>query len=131
MRKHDEATIPPPPPVWLLIIVGLLVVAVVINKLNRPHPSPEIAIVSILNPVAMSQGTGVIIDSTGLILTAGHVLDGCDKPIIIFHDGRKAFDIKSVFVSPDVDVGLIQIKADTPLPFMRFGESANLRPGDN
>ncbi len=95
-----------------------------------PTSSPEKAIVVILDPVTMSLGTGVVINSTGLIVTAGHVLDGCDKPIIIFEDGSKCFDIIDTYESPDQDVGLIQIKAEAPLPFLRLGESANLRPGD-
>jgi serine protease Do len=74
-------------------------------------------------------GSGVIIDSSGLILTNNHVVDGADKVTVHFADGREftATDIKT---DPQSDLAVVRIKADEPLPAAHLGNSDDLEIGD-
>ena len=73
-------------------------------------------------------GSGVIISPDGLILTAGHVVDGAAAFRIVLLDGQEFWTNKSYF-SDIVDTGLIQIDAEN-LPFSYLGNSDNLCKGD-
>ncbi len=74
-------------------------------------------------------GSGVIIDSSGLILTNNHVVDGADKVTVHFADGREytATDIKT---DPQSDLAVVRIKADSALPAAHLGNSDDLEIGD-
>jgi len=74
-------------------------------------------------------GSGVIIDSTGLILTNNHVVEGADKVTVHFADGREfaATDIKT---DPQSDLAVLRIKADEALPAAHLGNSDDLEIGD-
>ena len=74
-------------------------------------------------------GTGFIIDSSGLILTNHHVIDGADRITVRLTDGRtlKATKIGS---DPDTDIALIKVDSPRPLPFAALGDSDALRVGE-
>lgn len=68
------------------------------------------------------QGSGVIVDKKGLILTARHV---CKKPgvfTVTLHDGRK-FTTKAACVSRKYDVGFLKITDANDFPVAKFGDS--------
>ena len=73
-------------------------------------------------------GSGVIISPDGLVLTAGHVIDGAEAFKIILSDGQEFWSDKS-YLSNVTDVGLIQIDAEK-LPFSYLGNSDNLHKGE-
>jgi len=63
-----------------------------------------------------SQGSGVIVDPGGLILSAGHVVGAPGTPMTVtFDDGRK-LAARSLGVSLISDAGMAQIQSDTSLP---------------
>jgi serine protease Do len=74
-------------------------------------------------------GTGVIIDSSGIILTNNHVVEGADEVTVELHDGRvfKGTDIK---VDPDTDLAIVHIKDAGKLPAAKLGDSDVLEIGD-
>jgi len=74
-------------------------------------------------------GSGFIIDQQGDIVTNNHVIDGASKVQVKLQDGRK-FDAKVVGSDPLTDVALLKINADKPLPYVSFGDSAKMRPGN-
>lgn len=76
----------------------------------------------------MWSGSGVIISSDGLILTAGHVVRGVARFKIKLLDGRIFLTSKS-FSSDVIDGGLIKIDAEK-LPFSYLGNSDDLRKGE-
>jgi serine protease Do len=80
--------------------------------------------------IGQAQGSGVIIDKEGHILTAAHVSGKAGRPVqIILHDGRK---LKGVTLGADVgiDSGLIQITdEDVDFPYVGTGRSADLKKG--
>lgn len=73
-------------------------------------------------------GSGIIISSDGLILTAGHVIEGAEAFKIVLPDGREFWSNKS-YLSGITDIGLIWVDAEK-LPFSYLGNSDNLRKGE-
>jgi serine protease Do len=78
---------------------------------------------------ANSLGSGFVIDADGTVITNNHVIDGADEIEVIFNDGRR---LKAELVGKDAktDIAVLKVKSDTPLPFVEFGSSADLRVGD-
>lgn len=72
--------------------------------------------------------SGVIIDSSGLILTSAHVVTNIDEARVQLDDGRR-FTARVVGVDKRTDVGLLKIDA-TALPVAVIGDSSTLGPGD-
>lgn len=74
-------------------------------------------------------GSGVIIDSAGVILTNNHVVEGADEVTVELQDGRvfKGTDIK---VDPDTDLAVVRIKDAGTLPAAKLGNSDALEIGD-
>jgi len=74
-------------------------------------------------------GSGVIIDSSGIILTNNHVVEGADEVTVELHDGRvfKGTDIK---VDPDTDLAVVRIQGAGTLPAAKLGDSDALEIGD-
>lgn len=76
-----------------------------------------------------SSGSGVIIDSAGIILTNNHVVAGGGKLRVKLHDGRE-FDVVDVKTDPSTDLAVIKIKSDKPLPYAELGDSDQMMIGD-
>lgn len=64
-------------------------------------------------------GSGVLIDSNGLILTASHVVQAADKIVVVLSDGR-VIPAKVISSAPQGDVALIALdeKKDLPEPIV-------------
>ncbi|MEE9248486.1 MAG: trypsin-like peptidase domain-containing protein [Dehalococcoidia bacterium] len=73
-------------------------------------------------------GTGVIIDSEGLIVTNSHVIADSNFILVTLADGR-TFDAEMVGHDPLSDLAVIRIQAGT-LPVLAFGDSNQLRVGE-
>lgn len=75
-------------------------------------------------------GSGVIIDSKGLILTNNHVVEGADSLTVTLADGRK-LAAKVRATDPATDVAVVELQGDVPkgLPALAFGDSDHLRLG--
>lgn len=76
-----------------------------------------------------SSGSGVIIDSAGVILTNNHVVQGGGKVTVRLHDGRE-FVATEVKTDPNTDLAVVRIKAGSALPAATLGNSDQLRIGD-
>ncbi|MCD6310772.1 MAG: trypsin-like peptidase domain-containing protein [Candidatus Eremiobacteraeota bacterium] len=74
------------------------------------------------------QGSGVIIDSDGYILTNQHVVGGARKITVTLTDGRK-FPGSLVGVDPVTDIALVRIDAEN-LPVAKIGNSEKIRVGE-
>ena len=79
-------------------------------------------------------GTGFIIDKAGLILTNNHVVEGATKIRVSLYgeDEDQEYDAKIVGRDPLTDSALIELteKPDHALPAIKFGDSAQMQPGD-
>jgi serine protease Do len=85
---------------------------------------------SILPPGFDSQvGSGIVIDSSGVILTNNHVIESAGTVTVRFGDGRevKATEIKA---DPKSDLAIIRIPATSDLKAARMGDSSELQIGD-
>jgi len=81
-------------------------------------------------PVSVSTGvgTGVIYDSSGLILTNNHVVEGASKLQVTLVDNR-TFPAKLVGADPQTDLAVVKIDGDN-LPVAQLGDSGQLQVGD-
>jgi serine protease Do len=73
------------------------------------------------------QASGVIIDSTGYIVTNNHVIDGAAKVQVTLKDGR-TFLGEVVGTDPATDVALVRVDG-VNLPVAKLGDSENLKAG--
>jgi serine protease Do len=76
-----------------------------------------------------SLGSGFVIDSTGLIVTNNHVVDGEVKIQVHMQDGTI---LKGELVGHDAktDIAVIRVKSDKPLPAVSFTDSDKVRVGE-
>ena len=80
-------------------------------------------------PRQQGSGSGVIIDPSGVILTANHVVAGNGKVTVKLHDGRE-FVASEVKTDPNTDIAVIKIKTSDSLPVAKLGNSDELQIGD-
>ena len=73
------------------------------------------------------QASGVIIDSTGYIVTNNHVIDGAAKVQVTLKDGR-TFVGEVVGTDPATDVALVRVDG-VNLPVAMLGDSESLKAG--
>ena len=75
-------------------------------------------------------GSGFIIDPSGYVATNKHVVDGAISVFVITSDGVR-YPASIVGMPSNADMALLRIVPDHgPLPFVRFGDSDKMRPGD-
>ncbi len=80
--------------------------------------------------VANSLGSGVIVDSTGYIVTNNHVIaNGSDIRVVL--SDRREFEAKLLLADERTDLAVLKIDAgDEDLPILIFSDSDNLEVGD-
>ncbi len=76
-----------------------------------------------------SLGSGVIVRPDGLIVTNHHVVKDSDEITVVLGDGRE-FEARIVAREEKVDLALLRVKSDKPLPALAFGDSDDLEVGD-
>jgi serine protease Do len=76
-----------------------------------------------------SLGSGFIIDSSGLIVTNNHVIDGAETMSVILADGTS---LPATLVGRDTvnDIALLRVHPTHPLAAVHFGPSRSARIGD-
>ncbi len=74
-------------------------------------------------------GSGFIVDPSGLIVTNNHVVGEAAKVEIILQDNNK-YTAQILGRDPRTDLAVLKIKADKPLPYVPFGDSAAAQVGD-
>ena len=76
-----------------------------------------------------SMGSGFIINATGYIVTNNHVVEGASE-IKVTLTTKETLDATLVGRDPKIDLALIKVKSDKPLPTVPFGDSEALEVGD-
>lgn len=77
----------------------------------------------------LSQGSGVIIDKSGLVLTNYHVIAAGGDIEIEIDDGRRLV-AQVVGSTPDHDLAVLKVEAAGPLPALAMGRSHSLLIGE-
>lgn len=76
---------------------------------------------------AMWVGSGVIIDSNGLIITAAHCLEGAETIRVTLDDGS-TFLIEDYYIDPCDDVGVLRIPSET-YDYVELGNITDIYDG--
>jgi serine protease Do len=84
---------------------------------------------------AQSLGSGFIISADGYIVTNNHVVAPGDRnatieSITVIMPDRTEYVAELVGRDAASDIAVLKIKADKPLPFVKFGDSTGARVGD-
>lgn len=77
----------------------------------------------------MLQGSGFIIDASGVIVTNYHVVNDAYDISVMFADGDRV-PAKLQAYSPIVDIALIKVNSARALPTAHWGDSENVEVGD-
>jgi serine protease Do len=90
---------------------------------GSPRLSPRQA------PQRSGIGSGVIIDSAGIVLTNNHVVAGGGKIVIKTNDGRE-FVATEVLTDPQTDIAVVKFSGDASLRAAKLGDSDAIAVGD-
>ena len=76
----------------------------------------------------LGYGSGVILTSDGYIVTNNHVIKGSEEVEVILND-KRSYDAEILGTDPNTDLAVLKIRENN-LPFLKFGNSDNLRLGE-
>ena len=76
-----------------------------------------------------SLGSGVIVDSSGIVVTNNHVIDGADEIKIALADGRE-FASRLLLKDERADLAILKIDGDEPFAALDYSDSDKLEVGD-
>ena len=76
------------------------------------------------------EGTGMIITSSGEVLTNDHVVDGAESVTVALNGSTKQLPATVVGTDADKDIALLQIQGESGLPTVTFGDSSQVQVGD-
>jgi serine protease Do len=74
-------------------------------------------------------GSGFIVDPTGIIVTNKHVIDGAIDISVILGNGDR-YHGTLLAVAAMLDLALVKVEVDHPLPVLKWGDSDALQVGD-
>ncbi len=75
-------------------------------------------------------GSGFVISEDGYIVTNNHVIEGADEIMVEFFNNGGKLPATVIGADPELDIALLKVEADHPLPFVSFGDSDKMRVGD-
>ncbi len=77
------------------------------------------------------EGSGVVIDRRGVIVTNNHVVEGTRSLTVVLNDGRHRRPLRGEVLgtAPERDLAVIRVRATDLVP-VRIGRSSSLRLGD-
>ncbi len=102
------------------------VVNITAHKMVQDPPGPSADPEPHVTEIA---GSGFIVDSSGLIVTNRHVVDGSLDLTVILQDGT-ALPAKVVGTGGAVDIALLEVSPTKLLPKVTWGDSDSVRIGD-
>ena len=76
-----------------------------------------------------SMGSGFVVDSSGIIVTNNHVVEGAETIEVHMQDDT-VMKAELVGRDPKTDLAVLRVKSDKPLPIVSFGDSDKLRIGE-
>lgn len=76
-----------------------------------------------------SEGSGVVIDASGVVLTNAHVVDGAQRIAITLRDGR-SLPAELVAADPAIDLAVLRVPGARGLEAIALGDSSALLLGE-
>jgi len=76
-----------------------------------------------------AMGSGFIINPSGVIVTNNHVVKDAKTVTVTLSDG-KSYPAKVLGTDPRTDLAVLKINASHKLPYLEFGNSADVEPGE-
>ena len=114
-------------PVDLSALVGKLLPSVVsistISVIDTPAETGKAAV----HTRRRGMGTGFVIGANGLIVTNRHVIEGASEVTVTLSDGTNL--AATVLSRALIDIALLRVAPDAPLPVVKWGDSNALRQG--
>ncbi|HYB99729.1 MAG TPA: trypsin-like peptidase domain-containing protein [Candidatus Limnocylindrales bacterium] len=77
----------------------------------------------------LSQGSGVIVDGNGTVITNQHVIVGGDTIKVVLADNRE-FEAELIGGDSDFDLAVLKIDADADLPYLPIGTDDSILIGE-
>src|SRR5499426_1424478 len=99
------------------------------NELNTPRGSIERFDFGPAESAQRGNGSGVIVDAQGYILTNYHVISGADRIKVRFYDGSEAPG-KVIGSDRETDLAVVKVEPVASMSAARFGDSEKMRVGD-
>jgi len=124
------------PPDQVELIRGLLPGVVNISAfVTEPSPTAGMNAGSTSGDQAPShpkevQGSGFIVDPSGVILTNNHVIDGAYDVHVKLSDGTVVWG-RILATAPRIDLALVKIETKHPLTVVHWGDSDKVQIGDS
>ncbi len=78
---------------------------------------------------ASGEGSGVVIDEDGVVLTNAHVVDGAQRILATSHDGQE-YEASVLGLDPDLDLAVLRLQGAEGLVAVEPGDSARLMLGE-
>ncbi|MEE9313077.1 MAG: DegQ family serine endoprotease [Rhizobiaceae bacterium] len=79
--------------------------------------------------ISRSLGSGVIVDSAGIVITNHHVIKNADEVKVALSDGRE-YEAEIILIDKKSDLAVLKIAPDEKLPAVTLGDSEALEVGD-
>lgn len=78
----------------------------------------------------LGSGSGVVVDSAGVVLTNHHVVDGAAEVTVMFQDGRRQVS-RNITSDPKTDLAIVRLDASKgPYAALELGNSDSMEIGD-
>lgn len=132
----DLASAQPPAPAPASTNLSVVESSAVIDVAKQASP----AVVTVINTLQsrtrrsgrgfganVAEGSGIIIDKEGHIVTNAHVVDGAQQLDVVFSDGTQV-SAKLLGADSTVDIAVLQVSGNVP-GVLSFGDSSNLQSG--
>jgi len=113
---------PPVPAAPLSYHDGIMRVAPAVVSVYASNSTP------VSGSASASQGSGVIIDTDGIVLTNLHLIDNFNAIVVVLSDGRR-YEAKLIGSDAETDLAVVRIDANM-LPYAELNEASPLRVGD-
>lgn len=77
------------------------------------------------------EGSGVIVDPKGYVITNNHVVGGADRiRVRLFDDDTKLYEANIIGVDAETDIAVLKIEINRKVPFAAIGNSETVDVGD-